>query len=288
MQLHARTHKPALLALVALWSAAWLSLLALQQSPYGRLLSHTAAHGSSQSGEPAQPGSLLALAFFAASWALMVVAMMLPTILPRVMQLSHSIGWPGSRSRSLLLLLGGYVSLWTVFGIGAHVALQPFLLAAGLAPGASRMAGPLALIVAGTYQLTPIKRRSVQRACTPPGPVLLRGETRWQWSRVFLVGAREGAVCLGCCWALMLLMLVGVAGSSGGMLALGAVMWSEQHAGWGHRLVIPLGLLLIGLGLTLGWGQLLMALPQHEHSMYGNARTQSLEVALCICRTVLV
>ena len=111
MQLHARTHKPALLAPVALWSAAWLSLLALQQSPYGRLLSHTTAHGSSQSGEPAQAGDLLAVAFFTASWALMVIAMMLPTILPRVIQLSHSIGWPGSRPRSLFLLLSGYMSL---------------------------------------------------------------------------------------------------------------------------------------------------------------------------------
>ncbi len=65
----------------------------------------------------------------------------------------------------------------------------------------------------------------------------------------------------------MLLMLVGVAQSGGGMLVLGSVMWIEKNATWGRMLVMPLGLLLIGLGLALGWGSLLRTLPMPEHSM---------------------
>jgi predicted metal-binding membrane protein len=165
----------------------------------------------------------------------------------------------------VFLLLGGYVAAWTAFGVAAHNALQASLQAAGLTPGASRMLGPVALIMAGAYQLTPLKRRFVQRSCSPP--IAPQGRASRWWSRGVVLGAREGVVCFGCCWALMLLMLAGVAGSSGGMLALGCVMWIEKNTTWGRRLVMPLGLFLIGLGLVLGWGSLLRTLPMHEHSM---------------------
>ena len=262
--MQARAHRPALVAPTALSIAAWLSFLVLEQSRYGRLIGHAAGHGSAAGHAGAQDsGPLL---FFTAGWALMVVAMMAPAVLPFVMQLSASMAPIGHRARPVVLLLGGYVAAWTAFGVAAHVALQVFVQAAGLAPGASRMIGPVALIVAGVYQLTPLKRRLVRRSCSPP-PVVPHGRASRWWPRTVLLGVREGAVCIGCFWALMLLRLAGVAGSGGGMLALGSVMWVEKNTTWGRRLAVPMGLFLIGLGLVLGWGPALRTLPMHEHAM---------------------
>jgi predicted metal-binding membrane protein len=60
-----------------------------------------------------------------------------------------------------------------------------------------------------------------------------------------LLGAHHGLYCVGCCWALMLLMFVVGTGSVGWMLALGAVMAAEKNLAWGRRLSAPLGIGLL-------------------------------------------
>jgi predicted metal-binding membrane protein len=61
----------------------------------------------------------------------------------------------------------------------------------------------------------------------------------------FLLGVRHGAFCVGCCWALMLLMFALGTGSIGWMLALGAAMAVEKNLPWGRRIGKPLGLALV-------------------------------------------
>jgi predicted metal-binding membrane protein len=75
-----------------------------------------------------------------------------------------------------------------------------------------------------------------------------RGQERWDALRL---GVRHGTFCLGCCWALMLLMFAVGVGSVGWMLVLGAVMATEKNVPWGRRLSAPLGVVLIGCGLAL-------------------------------------
>jgi predicted metal-binding membrane protein len=67
----------------------------------------------------------------------------------------------------------------------------------------------------------------------------------------FMLGIHHGIFCVGCCWALMLLMFVVGTGSIGWMLALGAVMAIEKNMPWGRKLSAPLGVALIGLGLLI-------------------------------------
>jgi predicted metal-binding membrane protein len=67
----------------------------------------------------------------------------------------------------------------------------------------------------------------------------------------FMLGVHHGIFCVGCCWALMLLMFVVGTGSIGWMLALGAVMAIEKNMPWGRKLSAPLGFSLIGLGLLI-------------------------------------
>src|SRR4051794_4519048 len=121
MQLRLITFKPVHVALVTLTAAAWLSLFALEQSPYGQVMGHAATHSSSVNSATAQNSGLWPAVFFTVGWALMVIAMMLPTVLPMLLQFSRSIGQSGGQSRSVFLLLGGYVLAWTGFGIAAHL-----------------------------------------------------------------------------------------------------------------------------------------------------------------------
>jgi predicted metal-binding membrane protein len=61
----------------------------------------------------------------------------------------------------------------------------------------------------------------------------------------FLLGVSHGAFCIGCCWALMLVMFAVGTGSIGWMLALGAVMAAEKNFRWGRSIGTPLGAVLI-------------------------------------------
>jgi predicted metal-binding membrane protein len=61
----------------------------------------------------------------------------------------------------------------------------------------------------------------------------------------FTLGAHHGLFCVGCCWALMLLMFAFGAGNLGGMLALAVVMAIEKNLPWGERLRAPLGIALL-------------------------------------------
>lgn len=69
----------------------------------------------------------------------------------------------------------------------------------------------------------------------------------------FTLGLHHGLFCVGCCWALMLLMFVVGAGSLGWMLTLAAVMAIEKNISWGRRLSSPLGVAL------MAWAVLLVA-----------------------------
>jgi predicted metal-binding membrane protein len=96
------------------------------------------------------------------------------------------------------MLGAGYLAVWAAAGIPAYLAQE--LLPMSLAP--------LALAVAGIYQLTPAKQACL-RKCRTPADFLMQ-----RWGRGALrLGLEHGAWCLGCCWALMaVLVVVGMMG----------------------------------------------------------------------------
>ena len=71
---------------------------------------------------------------------------------------------------------------------------------------------------------------------------------RWD---AFRLGVHHGLTCIGCCWALMLLMFAVGVGSIGWMLVLSAVIATEKNASWGRHISTPLGVLLVVAGLAL-------------------------------------
>jgi predicted metal-binding membrane protein len=144
-------------------------------------------------------------------WAVMMVAMMLPSAAPMIGMFAtlerRRSGRAGLVNTGLFLT--GYVVTWGAFSAVA-AAGDVGLRGAGLVNGAGGRAGPFlssaVLIAAGLYQLTPYKYACLSRCRSPLG--FLLGEWRDGRAGAFVMGLRHGLFCVGCCWALMALLFV--------------------------------------------------------------------------------
>ena len=174
-------------------------------------------------------------------WVLMSAAMMAPTALPAFAtyeDLSHS----GAETR-FPALVGGYLSIWLGFSVLA-AAMQLVLFRAGLLDplGSSASAGLSAglLAMAGAYQFTPLKDACLSK-CRAPFTFFLQ-----HWDEgAFRNGLRLGAVCLGCCWALMTLAFVGGVMNLAFMGLATLLMVFEKLPEIGRWLTRPLGAALL-------------------------------------------
>jgi predicted metal-binding membrane protein len=188
----------------------------------------------------------LAFALFLIAWQTMIVAMMLPSSLPLVRLFSVASASAPARGRALLAFLSGYAVVWTAFGAMAFAgdALVHRLIADNAelrAHPSMIVAGVLAL--AGAVQFTPLKDRCLTE-CRHPGAFLMRHYRRGS-SGAFMLGRRHGLFCLGCCWALMLVMFVAGVANLICMGALTALMVYEKTGPGGRRAVPAAGIALL-------------------------------------------
>src|SRR5262245_63971989 len=103
-----------LLLMGGLIALAWLTLWLWGQSPYGRLLNHDALSG-------ADLNNGLVVLVIVVGWTLMVVAMMLPTSLPLVALFHRLTRQRQDHMLLVCLLIAGYLSMWTLFGLIVHL-----------------------------------------------------------------------------------------------------------------------------------------------------------------------
>lgn len=142
--------------------------------------------------------------FDAGSWALMVVAMMVPGVLSMGRYVAFNSLW-SRRHRTMWLFLGGYVALWVGVAVVANLAVVGVtaLLPFEFSPGRATLVA--VGVVAVGWQMTPEKSRALRRCHLRP-PVRSRG---WAADRLAIRGGlTHGWACLGSCWALMALMFV--------------------------------------------------------------------------------
>jgi len=167
-----------------------------------------------------------------AMWCAMAFAMMLPTAAPMILtyaEIAETAARKGEPAASPLVLTAGYVGVW----LGAAVALAALhliLARMSLLDPAMASASPLfsgaVFIGAGLYQFSALKHACVTQ-CRHPFQFFFANWTAEPLG-VFRLGLRQGLYCLGCCWAMMLLMFaVGVMNVIW-MAALGAVMTIEK------------------------------------------------------------
>jgi predicted metal-binding membrane protein len=102
-----------------------------------------------------------------------------------------------------------------------------------------------------------LKYRCLERCRTPFAFVNARWHGRKPYREAFRIGFDHGVFCVGCCWALMLVMFATGVGSLLWMLALTAVMVAEKTSRAGARLVRPIGVTLVAFGVLLAIPMLL-------------------------------
>jgi predicted metal-binding membrane protein len=261
------TRRPLAALVLGLSGLAWLSLWAWGNSPYAGYLSHDTPMQLA-SGGPAtlawicmpgalasQPGGPALLLVFLVGWLLMIVAMMLPTSLPLIAMFQTITRQHPQRRQIIALLIVGYLVVWLASGVVTHagyaawyalVERTSWLRANAWSIGAS------IVLLAGVYQLTPLKYYCLDRCRSPLSFIAAHwrgGSARLQALRL---GLHHGLFCVGCCWSIMLLMFVVGSSNLGWMLVLGAVMAIEKNVPWGRRISAPLG------GVLLTWGLILV------------------------------
>lgn len=255
---HRRVFPFVLGALVAL---AWAVLWAWASSPYGRYLEH----GDWTASGPAAflcrvvPGGgfVLPILLYAAAWILMTAAMMLPTTLPLFNVFDRLTAQRPDHPRLLLLLGLGYMTAWGAFGLLAHALHSVLLAVLAKTPGLAWnawMFGAATIALAGAFQFSRLKYRCLEKCRTPLSFVMQHWRGHAVARHAFALGMHHGLFCVGCCWALMLLMFAVGTGSLGWMLVLAAAMAIEKNVSWGRRISAPLGLAL------LAWAAVLVAL----------------------------
>jgi predicted metal-binding membrane protein len=204
----ARPGWASLAALAGVTAAAWLALI---------------SRGAGMEMDPVP---------FVGAWTLMMTAMMLPSIAPLVLLVR------GSRRAPTSVLVAGYLAVWAATGLAAFAVVRsvdvesvpPWAVAAVLA-------------AAGIYQLTPLKRACLHR-CRSPLDLVVR---LWRpgWRGALRVGVAHGTYCVGCCWALMA-VLVG-AGAMGlqWAAAISLAVIVEKALPRGEAVAAALGVALI-------------------------------------------
>jgi predicted metal-binding membrane protein len=141
------------------------------------------------------------LALLWTMWAVMMTGMMLPSAAPAILLVGGRQAWFSAL---------GYLAAWAAFSTGATllqwVLMRALILTPMMEPS-SRRAGGVLLALAGVYQLTPLKQACLT-TCQSPMAFLMR---RWRSGSfgAFRMGLEHGVFCVGCCWALMLLLFAG-------------------------------------------------------------------------------
>jgi predicted metal-binding membrane protein len=113
------------------------------------------------------------------------------------------------------------------------------------------MATAALFLVAGLFQFSRLKYRCLDQCRSPMSFVTSRWHGRRERWQSFRIGIDHGVYCVGCCWALMLLMFAASAASVVWMLVLGAVMAIEKNMPWGRRLSAPVGVALLAAGAAM-------------------------------------
>jgi predicted metal-binding membrane protein len=171
------------------------------------------------------------------AWTVMMAAMMLPSAAPLVLLY-------GRRSDTLAstLLMAGYLLTWAFVGLAAYAVDMRL-------PDPGNGVVAAVLIAAGIYQFTPLKSACLRR-CRSPVDFLV---THWQAGRLgaLRIGLEHGAYCVGCCWALMAVLVVAGAMGLVWVVAIAAAVAAEKLLPGGPWLGRLGGIALLVVGIVV-------------------------------------
>ena len=225
---------------------AWAAALAAHVAGFADHLHHDAIVGNTGMSNAAT------LAGFAALWTTMVAAMMLPSTVPLLRLFVAASARQKDPAQLVACLVAGYLAVWSLFGwmalgfdSGVHHAVDavPWLAERPWLVGAATLA------VAGAFQFSGLKDRCLTQ-CRHPAAYMLRHYRRGPRA-AFSMGLGHGLYCLGCCWALMLVMFAAGVADLAWMAALGGLMTYEKVGRHGERVAAVAGAAAIGLAVLV-------------------------------------
>lgn len=189
-----------------------------------------------------------------AMWAVMMVGMMSGSAAPMLLFFAGAQAKRQARGGSShVLLFGlGYLAVWAGFSAIATIAQwtlqQASLLSETMAASSPGVAAAI-VIGAGVYQVTPFKGACLSHCRSPLGFLM----TRWREgpTGAFRMGATHGLFCLGCCWALMIVLFAVGVMNLAWVAALTVLVLIEKLTPAGLLLSRVSGLAMIGFGLSL-------------------------------------
>ena len=196
---------------------------------------------------------------FIAIWAVMMVAMMFPAAAPMILMFSAV--YAGKRRQEqpyvpTWIFVSAYLLVWVLSGVLAYVLAQGIENLAGrsmwLMENASRISG-IILVIAGLYQLSPLKNVCLSK-CRTPLQFLL---TSWHdgYAGAFRMGIEHGVFCLGCCWLLFVILFPLGLMNLAVMALVTALIFAEKALPIGRQIS-----LLAGVGLII-YGVIVLFLP---------------------------
>ena len=220
----ARQRDGILVLLLALAAASW-AVLVWQQ--YDTNMSMTMAYTTM--------ASILGLRLFLMFWVIMMVAMMLPTAAPAILTFHRA--QAGNRQlydafASTWVFVGGYLLVWAYAGIAAYAGVLVAEIAAERAvlhPTIAAQIGGAILLVAGIYQLTPIKEICLSKCRTSIDFIMT--SSRVGTADALPIGLLHGVYCLGCCW-LLFVTLFPLGMSVEAMAGVTLVIFAEKTLPW--------------------------------------------------------
>jgi predicted metal-binding membrane protein len=203
------------------------------------------------------PWQALEFAFVFAMWTVMMVGMMTPSAAPMILMYARVGRHAGPQSTPFAATVWfgvGYLLVWIAFALLATLVQWAFERSALLdfaMAGTSNVVGGLLFVAAGSYQWTRVKDLCLTQ-CQKPFEFLMRhGVFRRTAPGSLMLGLRHGAYCVGCCWAMMALLLVGGVMNPLWIILLALLILLEKVTPFGRQIAHLVGVVLVAAGAWL-------------------------------------
>jgi predicted metal-binding membrane protein len=191
----------------------------------------------------------MSAAVFMSMWATMMVAMMFPTVAPIVLLHRMVVGRRGQGLWPTVVFAAGYLLIWTAVGFVPLGALVGFRHLSDDSTWVAR-AGGAVLVLAGAYQFTRWKDTCL-RACRSPLTFLATHDFGHGLIGTARAGVSHGLYCLGCCWALMAVLLVVGLMNLAWMAVIAVVFLAEKNWRHGVGLTKVAGVAVLAFGIAV-------------------------------------
>lgn len=204
---------------------------------------------------PEPQWGMMAVLLLFVMWAVMMVAMMVPSAAPMILAfltVNHRRKTTGRPLVPVSVFLFGYIVVWTAFSAAATSAQWGLHKAALLSPAMAATSPVLSgglLLAAGVFQWTPLKRACL-KGCRSPLSFLM-SEWRDGTAGAFIMGLRHGSYCLGCCWILMALLFVAGVMNLFWVAVIALFVMAEKILARGELFGRVTGVALVAAGILL-------------------------------------